>query len=56
VRLTGDRVAAVRALVREADQHIEEVCPELSATLFLYAHPSPGARIAAINGVPSGCP
>jgi Zn-dependent protease with chaperone function len=56
VRLTGDRVAAVRALVREADQHIEEVCPELSATLFLYAHPSPGARIAAINGVPDRCP
>ncbi|HZY99950.1 MAG TPA: M48 family metalloprotease [Candidatus Baltobacteraceae bacterium] len=56
VRLTGDKVAAVRALVREADQHIEEVCPELSATLFLYAHPSPGARIAAINGVKSGCP
>jgi STE24 endopeptidase len=56
VQVTGDRVAAVRALVREADQHIEEVCPELSATLFLYAHPSPGARIAAINGVKSGCP
>lgn len=56
VRLTGDRVAAVRALVREADQHIEEVCPELSATLFLYAHPNPGTRIAAINRVPSGCP
>ena len=56
VRLTGDRVAAVRALVREADQHIEEVCPEMSATLFLYAHPSPGVRVAAINGVPSGCP
>lgn len=56
VRLNLDRVAAVRALVREADQHIEEVCPELSATLFLYAHPSPGTRIAAINGVRSGCP
>jgi len=56
VRLTGDKVAAVRALVREADQHIEEVCPELSATLFLYAHPSPGVRVAAINGVKNGCP
>ncbi|MBV8155336.1 MAG: M48 family metalloprotease [Candidatus Eremiobacteraeota bacterium] len=56
VRLTGDRVAAVRALVREADQHIEEVCPEMSSTFFVYAHPSPGARIAAINHVPSGCP
>jgi Zn-dependent protease with chaperone function len=56
VRLTGDRVAAVRALVREADQHIEEVCPEMSATFFLYEHPSPGLRIALINRVPSGCP
>jgi STE24 endopeptidase len=56
VALTGDRAAAVRALVRQADQRIEEVCPEMLASFFLYTHPSPAARIAAINGVPSGCP
>lgn len=56
VALTGDRAAAVRTLVREADQRMEEVCPELLPRLFLSAHPSPGVRVAAINGVSDGCP
>jgi Zn-dependent protease with chaperone function len=56
VALTGDPAAAVRALVRASDQRMEEVCPELTARLFLYASPGVGARIAAINHVPSGCP
>jgi len=56
VALTGDPADAVRALVRDSDQRMEEVCPELTATLFLYASPGTGVRIAAINHVPSGCP
>lgn len=56
VAMTGDRAAAVRAVVREADQRMEEVCPESLANAFLDVHPSPGARVAAINGVPAGCP
>lgn len=56
VTLTGDPANAVRALVRDSDQRMEEVCPELTATLFLYTSPGTGARIAAINHVPSGCP
>jgi Zn-dependent protease with chaperone function len=56
VALTGNPAAAVRALVRSSDQLMEEVCPELGATLFLYTHPGTGARIAAINHVPSSCP
>ncbi|MBV8148262.1 MAG: M48 family metalloprotease [Candidatus Eremiobacteraeota bacterium] len=56
VGLTGDRAAAVRALVRQADQRIEEVCPEMLVSFFLYAHPSVAARVEAINRVPSGCP
>jgi STE24 endopeptidase len=56
VALTGDPAAAVRALVRTADQRMEEVCPEQSATLFLYASPGIGARVARINRVPSACP
>jgi STE24 endopeptidase len=56
VRLTGDRGAAVRALVRHADQRIEEVCPEMLASFFLYTHPSLAIRVTAINGIPSGCP
>lgn len=56
VALTGDPAAAVRALVRASDQRMEEVCPELTARLFLYAVPGAGARVGAINRVPSGCP
>ena len=56
VAMTKDPAAAVRAIVREADQRMEEVCPEALANAFLDVHPSPGARVAAINGVRSGCP
>jgi Zn-dependent protease with chaperone function len=56
VALTGDRAAAVRAIVRAADQRMEEACPEMLPGLFLDAHPSPAVRVAAINGVPTGCP
>ncbi len=56
VALTGAPSAAVRALVRVGDQRMVEVCPERSALLFLYTTPGIGARIAAINHVPSSCP
>lgn len=56
IALTGDPADAVRALVRDSDQRMEEVCPELSAVLFLYTSPGTGARVAAINHVPSECP
>ncbi len=56
VALTHDRAAAVRALVRATDQQMEEVCPEMLTAFFLATHPSSGQRIAAITGVPSGCP
>jgi Peptidase family M48 len=53
---TGDPAAAVRTLVRAGDEGMVEVCPELTATLFLYTTPGIGARVAAINHVRSGCP
>ncbi|MBV9719178.1 MAG: M48 family metalloprotease [Candidatus Eremiobacteraeota bacterium] len=56
VTLTGDAAAAVRTLVRSGDQRMEEVCPELTAALFLYTEPGIGARVAAINHVPARCP
>jgi len=56
VALTGDKAAGVRSIVRSADQHMIEVCPEMLASSFLYAHPSPARRIALINGVPANCP
>ncbi|MBV9233784.1 MAG: hypothetical protein JO030_07065 [Candidatus Eremiobacteraeota bacterium] len=56
VALGGDPAAAVRALVREADQRMEQVCPDGSALLFLSDSPGIGARVEAINHVPSRCP
>jgi hypothetical protein len=56
VAATGDPAAAVRALVRSGDDSMIEVCPEETATLFLYTAPGIGTRVAAINHVPSGCP
>jgi hypothetical protein len=55
IAFTDDPAGAVRALVRLADQRMEEVCPEQSALLFLYTSPGTGERVAAINQVPSGC-
>jgi STE24 endopeptidase len=56
VALTADPAAAVRALVRESDQRMEEVCPGIFTAFFLDTHPGVGTRIAAINHVRSGCP
>ncbi len=56
VAQTRDPAAAVRALVRDGDQHMLEVCPDVTATLFLYTAPGIGARVAAINHVRSACP
>ncbi len=56
VALTHDPAAAVRALIRAGDERMIEVCPEWSAMLFLYTAPGIGARVGAINHVPSGCP
>ncbi len=56
VALTGNPAAAVRALVRAGDRRMVEVCPELTAMLFLYTTPGIGTRVAAINHVRSGCP
>lgn len=56
VSLTHDPAAAVRAIVRAADQRTQEVCPEFLPRLFLDEHPSPSVRVTAINGVPTRCP
>lgn len=56
VAFTDDPASAVRALIREGDQHMIEVCPEMTAALFLYTEPGIGPRVAAINRVPSRCP
>jgi hypothetical protein len=56
IAFTDDPASAVRALIRDADQRMVEVCPEQSAMLFLYTAPGVGARVAAINHVSDGCP
>jgi Zn-dependent protease with chaperone function len=54
--LTHNRAAAVRALVRTADQQLMEVCPDVVARVFFDVTPPLGARVATINGVPNACP
>jgi Zn-dependent protease with chaperone function len=56
VNFTDDPADGVRTLIRLADHRMVEVCPERSATLFLYTAPGIGARVAAINHVADGCP
>jgi STE24 endopeptidase len=56
VALTGDPASAIRALVRDTDQNMVEVCPEMLAVSFLNTAPSPGDRVARINGVRNTCP
>ncbi|MHB8148233.1 MAG: M48 family metalloprotease [Vulcanimicrobiaceae bacterium] len=54
--LTHDRAAAVRALVRQTDQGLGQVCPNIITRTFLERTPSAGVRIAAINGIRNDCP
>jgi STE24 endopeptidase len=54
VEMTGDRISALRALVRSADDRIEEVCPGTLGRIFLYRTASIGERAEAAGGS-SGC-
>lgn len=49
-RMTHDPSAAIRALVRTADENLEGVSPGPFATLFFQRTPSIAERIAALNG------
>lgn len=56
VALTGNRAAAVRAMIRRADEHMEELCPSLLPTLFFEHSPPIAQRVAAFNGAADPCP
>ncbi|MDQ2864923.1 MAG: M48 family metalloprotease [Candidatus Eremiobacteraeota bacterium] len=56
VALTGEREGALRFVVRGADQELDEICPNVVADVFLETSLPVGARVASLNGVPSGCP
>jgi len=49
-RMTADPAAAVRALVRTADENLEGVSPGPFAVLFFDRTPSIAERVAALNG------
>jgi Zn-dependent protease with chaperone function len=53
---TGSRIAAVRSIVRETDQRMEEVCPDVMARLFMSNTLDPSTRISILTGVPRNCP
>jgi STE24 endopeptidase len=55
IALTADRANAVRLEVRHADQALEPVCPNWFARWYFGDRPSPGQRIAALQGRPNPC-
>jgi hypothetical protein len=54
--LRVDRAAAVRSVVRETDQRLTEVCPDIMARLFMEREPDSSVQVNALNGVPTACP
>ena len=52
----ADRASAVREIVRETDQRMDEVCPDVVARVYLESYPGAGERVSSVNGVASGCP
>jgi len=56
ISVTGERAGAVRAIVRGTDQSLHDVCPNILQKLFMERVDDASTRIAAINGVRSGCP
>ena len=56
IAVTNDRAAAVRSIVRQRDQGLGQVCPNILTRVFLESAPAAGVRVAAINGVRNDCP
>ncbi len=55
VAVTGDRVAAVRSQIRDADQDLQTICPRMLANWYLGARPSVGERVAVLQNLPDYC-
>ncbi len=51
-----DRSSAVRTVVRDTDQRLVEVCPDIMARLFMQRITDPSTRVNNLNGVPPACP
>jgi Zn-dependent protease with chaperone function len=54
--LTKDRVSAVRAYVRNADETLSPLCPATVVRLYLYNSPPLGTRIAIAQRSHNPCP
>ncbi len=55
VAMTGNRAAALRALVRAGDEQIEQVCPSAFGSTFLYRAPTLGEDALAVGDRTTGC-
>jgi hypothetical protein len=53
---TRDRPAAVRAIIRTADQRLDSVCARGLPSFFLGRTEGPADAVALANDVPTGCP
>ncbi len=53
--LTRDRVSAVRAYVRIADETLAPICPSTAARLYFFNSPPIGTRVARANRTPDPC-
>jgi Zn-dependent protease with chaperone function len=54
--LTGDRISAVRAYVRFADETLAPLCPSRLVRIYFYNSPPLGTRIARADGKTNPCP
>ncbi len=53
--LTHDRVSAVRAYVRIADETLAPLCPSRATRIYFFNSPPLGTRIAKAAGHPDPC-
>jgi hypothetical protein len=51
-----DRAEAVRNIVRATDESLTEICPDVTARLFMQRVEDGSVRVFEINGIPSSCP
>ena len=51
-----DRAAVVRSVIRDTDQRLVEVCPDILARAFMQRTIDASVTVAAANGVPAACP
>jgi hypothetical protein len=56
IDLTGDRAAAVRSILRTADERLDPVCAKGPSVVFLGRIEDPAVAVNLANNVPAACP